>query len=246
MKTGKKTKLALDAIGRKISIFWDGEDQWYNGLVTAQNKDGTYKSSSLLQRVRKFDDGPSIPGVDSVLTPSGNASPFSSADMGGGQHSRRPDVVFYSLFGSTVIVYSGTTARILYCVWAILCVGMVWVGRPSQMAPEANYAQNSVVPSNKSQKKIVDATRRKLDTKLTVSPMSYASLVGRSTLHLVFTLLAAITYSNFLAFFMRTLLGRQLTWFAGEWRPVGLYAWPSLIGMSSAESIHTIPSLSLC
>lgn len=180
-----------------------------------KNADGTYKPASLLERVQKFDK-PELPHAaaspSATSVGSGDSSPFSSGGKGGGQHSRRPDVVFYSLFASMVIVYSGTTARIMYTVWAFICIGMVWAGSPK-----------AAVSSNQSEKgkSIKDSETQSI---------SHASLVGRSVLHLLFTLILSILYSNILAFVMRTVLGRQLTWFAGEWRPVGLYAWPTLLG----------------
>jgi hypothetical protein len=208
--------------------------------VTARekNKDGTYKPSSLLQRVRKFEDVPEAPQTDplpaSTSTSSyGNTSPFSSSDKGGHQHSRRPDVVFYSLFGSTVIVYTGTTARILYIIWAIICIGMVWAGRPSRLASASRINAATKAPSQSREKtKSVARQDTRADPSTSLVPLSHTSLVGRSVLHLIFTLLVSIIYANTLAFCMRTLLGKQLSWFANEWRPVGLYAWPTILGMS--------------
>ncbi len=130
-------------------------------------------------------------------------------------------MVFYSLAGLTVIVYSGTTARIMYTLWAVFCIGMVWAGSPA--------------------KQVASSTEKKgQEVKLAPPSVSYASLVGRSGLHLLFTLVLAILYSNMLAFIMRTVLGRQLTWFAGIWRPVGLYAWPTLLGAHPVFSLLLI------
>lgn len=207
-----------------------------------KNEDGTYKPSSLLQRVRKFEDTTPVSHSDPLPTAnptqsSANTSPFSSSDKGGSQHSRRPDVVFYSLFGATVIVYTGTTARILYSIWTIICLGMVWAGRPYRLAPVAVTTLSTKTLPRPSGGKAGNVTQQNQTTNTTNTTISlplpsHPSLVGRSVLHILFTLLVAIIYANILAFFMRTLLGRQLTWFAGEWRPVGLYAWPTLLGMS--------------
>jgi len=194
--------------------------------MTVRERDttGAYKPASLLERVKKFEDPPmELPHGRAAASPSATpvkaqskstsgSMPFSTSEKGGGQHSRRPDVVFYSLAGLTVIVYSGTTARIMYTLWAVFCIGMVWAGSPAKQGQ----------PDSSQEKKAQETAP--------APTISHASLVGRSVLHLLFTLVLAVVYSNILAFIMRTVLGRQLTWFAGIWRPVGLYAWPALLG----------------
>jgi hypothetical protein len=215
-----------------------------------KNKDGTYTGESRLQRIQKFDetpygamlsadegDFPEKKGSFIAKTPlSGlsNSSPFASADMGGQQHSRRPDVVFYSLFGMGVIMYSGMTARLLYTLWGLICVVLVWIGKHEHLKMVQQDATNNE-PKSTSQKK---KSKTPLATVVKLPTYSQVSLLARSMVFLLFTLVKGIVYVNGAAFLMRSVLGRGLTWFAGEWRPVGLYMWPALVGKSDKSTLN--------
>lgn len=133
---------------------------------------------SILERVKKFDQP--VEGIE--FNPATRAS-------------RRPDVVFYSLLGLGVVVYSGTTAKLIYAVWALFYIGFIsW-------------------------------SRRKTD--LTVLLREHLRAMGI----VVFSLLRSLLYANVLAFLLSTVLGKPLSWFSHEWRPVLLYAFPTLLGM---------------
>lgn len=191
-----------------------------------RNLDGTFAPTSLLQRVKKFDENPDLLDVPSS-SPLSGSSPFASSDKGGQQHSRRPDVVFYSFFGLLVVVYSGRTAKLVYAAWGFLSIVMIWLDQPRRREVEKGVASTASAKSIKEKSNGGPSTR---ELNATVSSLSNIQLLLLSIAHLVYALIMAIFYANGVAFVMRSVLGRQLSWFSGEWKPVALYVWPTLLG----------------
>lgn len=191
-----------------------------------RNSDGTFAPTSLLQRVKKFDENPDLLNVTSS-SPLSGSSPFASSDKGGQQHSRRPDVVFYSFFGLVVMVYSGRTAKLGYAAWGFVCVLMIWLDQPRRREAENAVASTAPAKSIK-EKSNGGPSTQELNT--AASSLSNIQLLLRSLVHLVYALIMALVYANGTAFIMRSVLGKQLSWFSGEWKPIGLYIWPTLLG----------------
>jgi hypothetical protein len=195
--------------------------------MTAREKDsqGRFKEGSVLQRVKKFTaDESAVSSTETGTAPAAASSigalPFASSDMGGQQHSRRPDVVFWSLFGLRTVVYTGSTARWLYSLWALFCTLLVLVDANRTTRTSANGTPK---PTSK-----LSATSQIAKTRTLSS--NYAILLVRCSAFLLYTLLRAIAYVNIVAFIMRSVLGKQLSWFGGEWRPIWLYVWFALLG----------------
>ncbi|KAG8877791.1 hypothetical protein FRC20_010042 [Serendipita sp. 405] len=198
---------------------------------------GEYEEDSLMQRIRKFDETPAMlyqptspdsskstsstpPAIPSSTT---STSPFSSADKGGQQHSRRPDLVFFTLFGSKPFVYSGFTAKIVYTFWAMICTWM------------------TVISVKKSNHKATEGVEPKGSASPIKTSRSNVSLVLASVASILISLFRSVLYANAVAFIMRKVLSKQLSWFAGEWRPVALYASPVLLALISPPFGTLIP-----
>lgn len=192
--------------------------------MTALDRDsqGQLKGISVLQKIRKFTEilPSSLPnGTSPSAASSVGSLPFASSDMGGQQHSRRPDVVFYSLFGFMTVVYKGSTARWLYILWALFCTGLVLVD-----------VRRTAILRSRFTKPTSAVSKADSEEKSATIQLNYPAILARCTIFIVYSLFRSLIYVNCVAFVMRKVLGKQLSWFGGEWRPVGLYIWFSLLG----------------
>ncbi|CCA75676.1 hypothetical protein PIIN_09666, partial [Serendipita indica DSM 11827] len=200
--------------------------------ITARPKNikGEYEPTSLLQQIQKFDEDSSrlhsskqeagLNDTPDYATTS--SSPFAKDNRGGQQHSRRPDLVFFSLFGWKPFVYSGTTARIMYTLWSVLCTWIVWTSRGEETVPSS---------SDKNQ----------AGSAKPMSTATFIRLMLGSIAHVLLSLVRALAYANVVAFIMRSVLNAQLSWFSNELRPIGLYAWPVVLALLSPAPSMLVP-----
>jgi len=158
--------------------------------------------TSVLERVKKFEKG--MPG------------------------GRRPPVVFFSLFGKWFVRYSFDTARLVYASTALatlVLIAFFEVRRPPRSAAEVS---GTVEKARKGKKgnALVNGYATSKVAPVTPTWKIYACSLGA----VVSSTISGVFVANTIAFIMRSVVDRQLSWFQEERRCLWLYAPATVLG----------------
>lgn len=158
--------------------------------------------TSVLEGVKKFEKG--MPG------------------------GRRPPVVFFSLFGRWFVRYSFDTARMAYVGVALATLTLIVffeVRRPPRSATEVSSTVEKARKGKKGSELTSDYAASKV-APVTPTWKIYVCSLGAVGSAVVGGLFVA----NTIAFIMRSVVDRQLSWFQEERRCLWLYAPATILG----------------
>jgi len=138
---------------------------------------------------------------------------------------RRPPVVFFSLFGRWFVRYSFDTARVVYAGIALATLTLIAffeVCRPPRPAAQVSGTVEKVEKARKG-KKGSESTSGYAATPTWKIYVCSLVVVGSSVVSGLFV-------ANTIAFIMRSVVDRQLSWFQEERRCLWLYAPATILG----------------
>jgi hypothetical protein len=150
---------------------------------------------------------------------------------------RRPPVVFFSLFGRWFVRYSFGTARAAYAGLALVTLPLIafFEGRRPGSVAEPSAA---VEKAHKGKKGKVSAdgytvTASKVES-VTPTWKIYAFSFGA----VVSSMVGGVFVANVIAFIMRSVVDRQLSWFQEERRCLWLYAPATILGTHDNSTLR--------
>ena len=145
-------------------------------------------------------------------------------DMSGG---RRPPVVFFSLFGRWFVRYSFDTARVLYAgisLATLVLIALFEVRRPMT----AVGVSSAVEKAQKGKKRSVSPNGYTANGIAFTAPTW--KIYAFSHVAVGSSVVGGVFVANAIAFIMRGVIDRQLSWFQEERRCLWLYAPATILG----------------
>ena len=166
--------------------------------------------TSLLEGVKKFERG--MPG------------------------GRRPPVVFFSLFGRWFVRYSFDTARVVYggiALATLVLIAFFEVRRPLRSVAEVRGTVEKAQKGKKENALTKRYTASKAAPLTSIWKIYVCGLgaVGSS-------IFSGICVANTVAFIMRSVVDRQLSWFQEERRCLWLYAPATILGTFESLTLN--------
>ena len=144
---------------------------------------------------------------------------------------RRPPVVFFSLFGRWFIRYSFYTARVAYAGIALATLALITFFEARR--PKSAVQVGGTVKQIKKGKKETALANASKIAHVTPTWKIYALSLGAVGSSIV----GGVFVANTIAFIMRSIVDRQLSWFQEERRCLWLYAPATILGMFDCLSL---------